>query len=53
MDTLVVPVCNAKLRRDVQVNTDKNAPIGDVADVLVVADVTQFVPMLTEKISAM
>ncbi len=37
----------------VAVNTDKEAPIGDIADVLVVADLTQFVPMLTEKITAL
>lgn len=36
----------------VAVNTDKDAPIGDVADVLVVADLKQFVPLLTEKIQA-
>jgi electron transfer flavoprotein alpha subunit len=36
----------------VAVNTDKDAPIGDVADVLVVADLKQFVPALTEKIQA-
>ena len=34
----------------VAINTDKDAPIGDVADVLVVADLTQFVPVLTEKL---
>lgn len=34
----------------VAINTDKDAPIGDVADVLVVADLTQFVPALTEKL---
>ncbi|MEJ2057280.1 MAG: electron transfer flavoprotein subunit alpha/FixB family protein [Desulfofustis sp.] len=34
----------------VAVNTDKDAPIGEVADVLVVADLKQFVPALTEKI---
>ncbi|ADU66128.1 electron transfer flavoprotein subunit alpha/FixB family protein [Desulfurispirillum indicum] len=32
----------------VAINTDKDAPIGEVADVLVVADVKQFVPALTE-----
>jgi len=37
----------------VAVNTDKDAPIGDVADVLVVADLKQFVPALTEKITAL
>jgi len=31
----------------VAINTDKDAPIGEVADVLVVADVKQFVPALT------
>lgn len=37
----------------VAVNTDKDAPIGDVADVLVVADLKQFVPVLTEKLQAL
>ena len=37
----------------VAINTDRDAPIGDVADVLVVADLKQFVPMLTEKIQAL
>ena len=36
----------------VAVNTDKDAPIGEVADVLVVADLKQFVPALTEKLKA-
>jgi len=36
----------------VAVNTDKDAPIGDVADVLIVADLKQFVPALTAKILA-
>ena len=35
----------------VAINTDKEAPIGEVADVLVVADLKQFVPMLTEKLA--
>lgn len=34
----------------VAVNTDKDAPIGEVADVLVVADVLQFIPALTNKL---
>lgn len=33
------------------INKDKDAPIGDVADVLVVADVMQFVPALTAKLA--
>jgi electron transfer flavoprotein alpha subunit len=37
----------------VAINTDKDAPIGEVADVLVVADLKLFVPALTEKINAM
>jgi electron transfer flavoprotein alpha subunit len=36
----------------VAVNKDKDAPIGEIADVLVVADVMQFVPALTAKIAA-
>ncbi len=37
----------------VAVNTDKDAPIGEVADVLVISDLKQFVPILTEKIKAL
>lgn len=37
----------------VAVNTDRDAPIGEEADVLVVADLLQFVPILTEKILAL
>ena len=37
----------------VAINTDRDAPIGEVADVLVVADILQFVPVLTEKIKAL
>lgn len=36
----------------VAINTDRDAPIGEVADVLVVADLLQFVPVLTEKLQA-
>lgn len=34
----------------IAINTDKDAPIGEIADVLVVSDVMQFVPALTEKL---
>jgi len=37
----------------VAINTDKDAPIGEVADVLVVADLKQFVPALTDKIKSL
>ena len=36
----------------VAINTDRDAPVGDIADVLVVADLKQFVPVLTEMICA-
>jgi electron transfer flavoprotein alpha subunit len=35
----------------VAINKDKDAPIGEIADVLVVADVVQFVPALTAKVA--
>lgn len=37
----------------VAINKDKDAPIGEVADVLVVADVLQLAPALVEKIKAL
>jgi len=37
----------------VAINTDRDAPIGEEADVLVVADLLQFVPVLTEKLQAL
>ena len=37
----------------VAVNCDRDARIGEVADVLVVADLMQFVPLLTEKVQAL
>ncbi len=37
----------------VAVNTDKDAPIGEIADVLVVADLKQFIPVLTEKLQSL
>jgi len=35
----------------VAINTDKDAPIAEVADVLIVADLKEFVPAMTEKIN--
>jgi electron transfer flavoprotein alpha subunit len=35
----------------VAINTDKDAPINEVADVLIVADLKEFVPAMTEKIN--
>ncbi|MCP4341974.1 MAG: electron transfer flavoprotein subunit alpha/FixB family protein [Desulfobulbaceae bacterium] len=35
----------------VAINTDKDAPIGEVADVLIVADLKQFVPALIERLT--
>lgn len=37
----------------VAVNTDKDAPIGEEADVLVVSDLKEFVPAFTEKVKAL
>lgn len=36
----------------IAINTDRDAPIGDVADVLAVADLTKLVPALVEKLNA-
>jgi electron transfer flavoprotein alpha subunit len=36
----------------VAINKDKDAPIGDIADVLIVADVMQFVPAMTARVAA-
>ena len=36
----------------VAINNDKDAPIGEIADVLVVTDVMQFVPALTAKVAS-
>ncbi|SHO44108.1 electron transfer flavoprotein subunit alpha/FixB family protein [Desulfopila aestuarii] len=36
----------------IAINTDRDAPIGELADVLVVADLLQFLPVLTEKLQA-
>jgi electron transfer flavoprotein alpha subunit len=35
----------------VAINKDRDAPIGEIADALVVADVTQFLPALTERVT--
>jgi electron transfer flavoprotein alpha subunit len=35
----------------IAINKDKDAPIGEIADILVVADVMQFVPALTAKLA--
>ena len=37
----------------VAINTDKDAPIGEVANVLVVADLKEFVPAMTERIMSL
>lgn len=37
----------------VAINTDKDAPIGEVADVFAVADLKQLLPVLTEKIQSL
>jgi electron transfer flavoprotein alpha subunit len=34
----------------VAINKDKDAPIGTIADVFIVADVLQFVPVLTSRL---
>ncbi len=35
------------------INTDKDAPIGEISDVLAVADLKQLLPILTEKLNAL
>jgi electron transfer flavoprotein alpha subunit len=37
----------------VAINTDRDAPIGEVADIFAVADLKQLLPILTEKIQAL
>jgi len=37
----------------IAINTDKDAPIGEIADVLAVADLKQLLPILTEKLQAL
>jgi len=37
----------------VAINTDKDAPIGEVADIFAIADLKQLLPVLTEKIQAL
>lgn len=37
----------------VAINTDKDAPIGEIADVLVVADVKEFVPILNRELACL
>ncbi len=37
----------------VAVNTDKDAPISEIADVMVIADLKQFIPVFTEKVQAL
>lgn len=37
----------------VAINTDKDAPIGELADVFAVADLKQLLPILTEKNGAL
>lgn len=37
----------------VAINTDKDAPIGEMADIFAVADLKQLLPILTEKIQAL
>jgi len=36
----------------IAINTDRDAPIGEVADVLAVADLKQLLPLLTDKLAA-
>lgn len=39
-----------KSEKVIAINTDKDAPIGEVADLLVVADLNQFIPVLVESL---
>ncbi|MCA1927724.1 MAG: electron transfer flavoprotein subunit alpha/FixB family protein [Calditerrivibrio sp.] len=39
-----------KSEKVIAINTDKDAPIGEVADLLVVADLNQFIPVLIENL---
>ncbi len=37
----------------VAINTDKDAPIGEVADLLIATDLKEFVPALTGKVKSL
>lgn len=42
--------CMKKAEKVIAINTDKDAPIAEVADLLVVADLTQFIPVLVDSL---